>query len=105
MTDRGKLLAEIARWDAKANEPENPEHSKYGARIGQSRWFEGKPALYREPGTRESGDYVRWRCPICGGEMVSNGWTWPTDPPGFHHECDTCGFTAALEDAEYPLNL
>jgi hypothetical protein len=34
--------------------------------------------------------------------MRADGGFWLTDPPGYHHQCDQCGFAAALHDEAYP---
>jgi len=87
----------------------DPRHEKFGQGIGalttggQSRWFNAEPEIAEKPvQTFEQ----RWMCPMddCSGEMVFNGLTWPTGDPGYHHTCDTCGFTAAIHD-RYPRNV
>lgn len=67
-----------------------PEHEQWGNTISGSRWFKGDPIV------RDS----VWRCPIDDGAMVYTGWQWPMYPPGLHHCCETCGFTAALSSRD-----
>jgi len=64
-------------------------------------WFGGEPNIQQEP---KRPVLSRWICPQdgCGGEMKFNGMTWPMNPPGYHHTCDKCGFTAALSGRHYP---
>ena len=76
-------------------------HSKFGETIAGSRWFNREPVL-----TNEEMVPVRqtWICPTCGeGEMIASRGAWLTNPPGHHHECTKCKFTAALRNgAKYP---
>lgn len=88
--------------------PPNPEHEKFGNSIGLhdrwSRWFNAEPVIgYAEQVPINE----KWFCPIegCAGEMMFNGSTWPMNPPGYHHTCDKCGFTAALRDKKYPRTV
>ncbi len=68
---------------------------------GLSRWFKGEPNIEQTPRVPV---HSRWLCPQddCDGEMVANGATWPMNPPGNHHTCDKCGFTAAISGQSYP---
>ena len=73
----------------------------FGSTIAGSRWFNREPEIERvvvEPVMEI------WRCPMegCGGEMKNNGFVWPSYPPGYHHTCDKCGFTAAIKTGPYP---
>lgn len=79
----------------------NPEHDKFGDEIGGSRWFKGEANIVSKVVVSIE---EKWICPIagCGGEMEFNGMTWPCNPPGFHHTCDICGFTAAISGKRYP---
>lgn len=58
-----------------------------------SRWFRPEPNIVEG----------RWRCPHndCDGYMISNGSVWPMNPPGYHHSCTACGFTAAIKEKIY----
>jgi hypothetical protein len=84
----------------KPNRP-NPEHEKFGGTISGSRWFKGEPKITTK---RMYPVQARWLCPIegCDGEMKYAGWTWPVNPPGYHHTCHVCGFTAAIHGKKYP---
>lgn len=68
----------------------------FGDPCGKSRWFAATPKVKLDV----SGQVV-WRCPVagCGGEMKYTGVDWPTGVPGHHHQCDSCGFTAAIKGA------
>ena len=83
-------------------------HEKFGSPImtsqGPSRWFRGEPEISEvHMATFEQ----RWMCPMdnCNGEMQYNGSQWPMSPPGYHHTCTECGFTAALCGVSYPRNV
>lgn len=85
----------------------NLEHEQFGTSIGiafpqsqMSRWFLGKPNIVKTYKLWTA----KWICPIegCFGEMIFNGAIWPMSPPGYHHTCDKCGFTAALSGRKYP---
>lgn len=75
---------------------EKPERNdeQFGNTIAGSRWFKGEPQITRRVMRPVQ---ERWLCPHdgCDGEMLSSGWNWPTNPPGYHHTCTVCGFTAA----------
>ena len=77
----------------------NPDD--FGTPIGGTRWFNGEPTLSESPVQTIR---QRWICPMsdCGGEMVFNGFTWPTGNPGYHHTCNKCAFTAAVHGVKYP---
>ena len=65
-----------------------------------SEWFFGTPIETRQ---RLVPVRVRWTCPKCAhGEMVFNGYTWPTGDPGYHHTCTACKHTAAINCHRYP---
>ncbi len=81
---------------------EDDPHVKFGETIAGSRWFNAEPSL-----TQVEMVPVRqtWICPACDGtgEMISTGGAWLTNPPGYHHTCNKCGFTAALRGGkQYP---
>lgn len=78
----------------------NPEHERFGRTIAGSRWFNGKPFITVRSVTPVQ---ENWRCPLvdCNGFMVYNGSQWPMSPPGYHHTCSACGFTAAIHE-KYP---
>lgn len=63
--------------------------------VGVSRWFRGKPKLER---FRVEVYEEHWLCPQdgCDGEMLPNGFVWPTGDPGHHHTCNKCEYTAAI---------
>lgn len=47
---------------------------------------------------------VNWACPKCGdGNMRYTGEEWPTDPPGYHHQCDRCEHAAVVRLAKFPV--
>lgn len=78
------------------------EHEQFGKTITGSRWFNQEPEIVERPvRTFEQ----RWLCPMdeCSGQMVYNGMSWPMNPPGYHHTCSECGFTAAIHGKRYPL--
>lgn len=64
-------------------------------------WFTDTPRLKEE---RVTPVIVRWMCPKdgCQGEMKSTGTHWPSNPPGYHHVCDACGYAAAMPGKIYP---
>jgi hypothetical protein len=76
------------------------EHEQFGKTIANSRWFKGEPSTTRK---RLIPYREIWNCPIdgCDGEMIATGEAWPFNPPGYHHRCSKCGFTAAVH-ARYP---
>ncbi len=81
----------------------NPDD--FGSPIAGSRWFNGEPAIER---VQVDTFVERWRCPLdgCGGEMHPNGFVWSTNPPGIHHTCDACGFTAVPRaGARFPRTI
>lgn len=63
-------------------------------------WFFDKPQLYsREVKTFED----KWVCPECKmGYMIYTNSMWPTGDPGYHHKCDGCGHTAAIQGGSFP---
>ncbi len=74
------------------------EWETFGSTITGSRWFNQTPNVACTSDRR-----VVWRCPAqdCFGEMVQTGIVWPTGDPGYHHECNLCGFTAAIKGAVF----
>lgn len=66
-----------------------------------SEWFGGAPTLKKQPMQTVR---VTWPCPKegCEGEMQFNGYTWLTNPGGYHHTCTVCKYTAALSGKKYP---
>lgn len=38
----------------------------------------------------------------CGGEMKSNGATWPNSPEGYHHTCDKYGEIVTIRGQRFP---
>lgn len=88
-----------------------PEWRQFGDPIGlpfsetgESRWFHGEPVIDE----REVKTFAQsWPCPVggCEGEMIANGMTWPMNPPGYHHTCNQCSFTAALSNQQFPRTV
>lgn len=80
------------------------EHERFGASCGGSRWFNAEPNVTAEP---VETFIERWRCPVagCAGEMRYAGYSWMTNPPGNHHTCTACKFTAALRGETYPREV
>lgn len=72
------------------------EWEQFGATIAGSRWFNGAPKVELASDGR-----VVWKCSTtgCDGEMLYTGADWPTGTPGHHHECNSCGFRAAIKGA------
>jgi hypothetical protein len=73
--------------------------AEFGEPCGNSRWFNREPNI-----TRIDVKTFRelWPCPCdCDGQMIFNGQVWSTNPPGYHHTCSRCGFTAAVH-TKYP---
>lgn len=70
--------------------------SLHGENIGSSRWFYGAPTVV----INEAGQ-MTWICPVegCGGEMEDTGEIWMSGDPGFHHQCNSCSFKAAITGA------
>jgi hypothetical protein len=71
---------------------------------GGSRWFNREP-IVRTSRVRPVG--YHWDCPMdgCEGEMRYTGREWPGSggsPPGCHHKCTKCGFTAAIRMRRFP---
>ena len=69
---------------------------------GGSSWFHGDLEDFVE---REEVRPVRehLKCTEgCGGEMKFTGSTWSTFQPGYHHTCDKCGETVAIEGKQFP---
>ena len=79
----------------------NEAHEKFGSNCAGSRWFNEEPKIEVTP---VQAVMERWYCPIdgCDGQMKYTGMTWPTGDPGYHHKCDICDFTAAIQGAKYP---
>lgn len=47
---------------------------------------------------------THWKCPKClKGNMVANGGFWATASPGWHHDCDSCGYASAIHQFKFPL--
>lgn len=63
-------------------------------------WFKGVPRLLKK---RKVPVHVEWACPSegCPGVMRDNGFRYSMEPPGIHHTCTKCGYTAVLEKS-YP---
>lgn len=89
---------------AKRPQSDNPEHDTFGQPCAGSRWFNQKPATIR----KEVRTYLEtWPCPIagCTGEMEDDGFRWSVSPPGIHHTCTVCDFTAAIRGESYPRTV
>lgn len=41
------------------------------------------------------------KCILCGGEYRSTGAVYMSNPPQYHHRCDKCGHSIALDEC-YP---
>lgn len=104
MTDHPFNTSAADRPSASSAGLEADPHAKFGATIAGSRWFTGEPATTRQ---RVHTYVERWPCPVedCAGEMVFNGASWGTNPPGCHHTCTACGFTAATRGVTYPRTI
>lgn len=95
------ISVERPQPDLSQKSDKNPEHEKFGRTITGSRWFNGNPFVIVRSVTPVE---ENWACPIAGcteGIMVYNGMQWPVNPPGYHHTCSKCGFTAAVHE-KYP---
>ena len=69
----------------------------HGSNIAGSRWLEGRIAVAVEDRRQV------WKCPTvgCSGHMYFTGEVWCTGDPGYHHQCDVCGFKAAIKGAKF----
>jgi len=75
-----------------------------------TQWFKGDPILVEEPMIPV---LQHWMCPDpdeqgedCLGEMIFNGMSWPVNPPGYHHTCNVCGYTAVPRGGKkYPQTV
>lgn len=94
--ERATALLEKYRVLFKMN-PEK-EWETFGSTNVKSRWFNQAPTVEWSADRR-----VVWKCPTkdCFGEMVQTGMVWPTGDPGYHHQCNLCGFTAAIKGAVF----
>lgn len=94
--ERATALLEKYRVLSKVN-PEQ-EWETFGSTTVKSRWFNQVPKVELTADRR-----VVWKCPTkdCFGEMVQTGMVWPTGQPGYHHQCNLCGFTAAVKGAVF----
>lgn len=78
--------------------------NKIGTPVGVSEWFNDEPKIAR----KEVRTFIeRWMCPQenCEGEMRDAGFSWSTNPPGYHHTCNKCGYTAAMSGKRYPRTI
>ena len=75
------------------------EDEEFGTTITGSRWFNAEPEIEE---VEVKAFRQEWLCPKedCSGKMVSNGYSWPMNPPGYHHTCTECQFTAAPRDGQ-----
>ncbi len=65
-------------------------------------WFKGELGPL-EKSTEVSTYRVVLTCPKCGeGKMRFNGMTWPTAPPGYHHQCTKCEYICVIRGHQYP---
>ncbi|MBC3871757.1 hypothetical protein [Undibacterium oligocarboniphilum] len=98
MGDLEKKVKSVIQSAATEARTAKAEWEQFGTNTAGSRWFNGVPKVALTESHR-----VVWKCPTtgCDGDMQDTGEMWMTGDPGYHHECNVCGFKAAIKGAVF----